>query len=192
MVDSTDAGDRTASSFSRPANLTGPIIHLPKPIRLLQIGCCAAESRSPPPQGLWQRWVINWHAQGEDISSVPVSESGRCHAPRNVAFASSRLSVTRRLGRATVRAGRSGSAAITRGRAARRPCGPGSPPRPITPQPPRSPTGRAMRGQLVSEFAAKCRETELQPISHRGQCGARRHLQGPNHSPEPAQTHAYC
>jgi hypothetical protein len=25
-------------------------------------------------------WVINWHAQGEDISSAPAQESGRCRA----------------------------------------------------------------------------------------------------------------
>ena len=49
------------------------------------------------------------------------------HARRNALWPRRGYRPPRRLGGATVRAGRSGPAAITRGRAARRPCGPGSP-----------------------------------------------------------------
>jgi hypothetical protein len=52
----------------------------PYPWEGLPDGLCTAESWLPPPTGLWQRWVINWRAQGEDISSAPVQESGRCRA----------------------------------------------------------------------------------------------------------------
>ena len=31
----------------------------PKPAGGCQIGCCTAESRPPPPTGLWQRWVMS-------------------------------------------------------------------------------------------------------------------------------------
>src|SRR5262249_3714889 len=41
-----------------------------------QIGCCTAESRSPPPPGLWQRWVINRNAHDEHKWSA-FTESGR-------------------------------------------------------------------------------------------------------------------
>src|SRR5262249_20223612 len=35
-----------------------------------QIGCCTAESRPPPPRGLWQRWVISTRNRPEHFSSA--------------------------------------------------------------------------------------------------------------------------
>ena len=34
------------------------------------MGCCTAESRSPPPPGLWQRWVISTRNRPEHFSSA--------------------------------------------------------------------------------------------------------------------------
>jgi hypothetical protein len=62
-----------------------------------QIGCCTAESRPPPPPGLWQRWVINRITRHEHLWSAS-PESG-LHMPpapaRNAAFASSRVPASR-------------------------------------------------------------------------------------------------
>jgi hypothetical protein len=40
----------------------------PYPWRGCQVGCCTAESRSPPPPGLWQRWVISTGFQSSEPS----------------------------------------------------------------------------------------------------------------------------
>jgi len=47
----------------------------PYPWRGCQIGYCTAESRPPPPTGLWQRWVINRKAHSVQFWSAFSGES---------------------------------------------------------------------------------------------------------------------